>query len=162
MTYPVNPLSATFSPYVGYIGGPTGTAFTITNAARTAGGVATLTIGTHTRAVGERVVVSGLSGGFVSLNGSYTITGVTGTTVRYDSEEELIASGSASGTALIGPRQIVNEVDNLYLSNDGPAYRHYKDNARTEFWDELLFSSDNANLVDPDAPLGGIGAQYPS
>lgn len=135
MTYPIDPLNPTYSPYVGYIGGPRGTTYNITNAARTAGGVVTLTIGAHDKVIGDRAVVSGLGAPFTSLNGTFVITAVGATTISYASTASLIASASTTGTAIIGPRLDVNELDNLYVSNDGLAYRHFKDNARTRFWD---------------------------
>jgi hypothetical protein len=159
MTYPIDPLNALISPYVGYIGGPRGKTYTITNAELDTN-VATLTIGAHSHVVGDRVVASSLPAPFVSLNGSYDITAVGATTVSYDLTGADIASAAVgAGSAIVGPRLSINEIDNLYVSEDGIAYRHYKNDARSEFWDELLVSSDT--IVDATAPLGGTGAQYP-
>lgn len=61
----------------------------------------------------------------------------------------------------------VADIDYVYLSAEGPAYRHYKDRTGAEFSDELLaaggngFQSIDTDFVDPTAPLGGTGAQYP-
>lgn len=59
-----------------------------------------------------------------------------------------------------GPQDSVIDADNLYLSAEGPALRHYKDETGTQFWDEVLYSSQT--VADPTAPLGGTGTGYPS
>jgi len=75
---------------------------TVTNAAL-ASNVATLTIGTHPMTVGSRVVVAALPSPFASLNGTYTITAITGTTVSYALAGANITSASvAAGTATGG------------------------------------------------------------
>lgn len=72
---------------------------TITNAAL-ASNVATLTIGTHLMTVGSRVVVASLPSPFTSLNGTYTITAVTSTTISYAKTASDISSASVNaGTA---------------------------------------------------------------
>ena len=55
----------------------------------------------------------------------------------------------------------VIDADDLYLSTEGPTIRHFKNTARTEFWDEVLYATRDVTLTDPNAPLGGTGNQYP-
>lgn len=163
MTYPINPVGSQYAPFVGYIGGPTGRSFAITNGVRTAPGVVTLTIGSgHGILAGDRAVAAGLTSTLAPINGTHRVTAVAATTISFQLGSGAITStstGTAGSTVLAGPIPVVNDLANVYISNDGPAYRHYKDAARTEFWDELLYSSDTE--VDPTAPLGGTGAQYP-
>lgn len=61
-----------------------------------------------------------------------------------------------------GPQDSVIAVDDLYLSAEGPTLRHYKNDARDEFWDEVLYATQDPTLIDATAPLGGVGAQYPA
>lgn len=57
----------------------------------------------------------------------------------------------------------VADSQDLFVSNQGIAVRRWKDKAGTEFWDELLVPfSPVATYTDATAPLGGIGAQYPT
>lgn len=75
---------------------------TVTNAAL-ASNVATLTVGTHAMTVGSRVVVASLPSPFTSLNGTYTITAVTSTTISYAKTASDITSASVNaGTATGG------------------------------------------------------------
>ena len=52
----------------------------------------------------------------------------------------------------------VYDMDNVYLSDRGWAYRHYKNAARTEFWDELLVAGEVASSDSPAA----FGAAEPT
>lgn len=67
----------------------------------------------------------------------------------------------------MGPQNPVADFDYVYLSAEGPAYRHYKDTVGVQFWDELIASlgpqgAQGDKYTDPTAPLGGTGAQYPT
>lgn len=99
--------SATVSQYGLGVGQTYGIALnqatrTVTNAAL-ASNVATLTIGTHPMTVGSRVVVADLPSPFTSLNGTYTITAITGTTISYALVGANITSASVvAGTATGG------------------------------------------------------------
>lgn len=42
--------------------------------------------------------------------------------------------------------------DNIFLTDEGWVYRHYKNDALTKFWDEIIVSGE----VDPSATIGGI------
>ena len=57
----------------------------------------------------------------------------------------------------------VLDKDNVYFSDQGWAYRHYKNAAKTEFWDEILVAGqallDNGN---PDTTADAFGAAAPT
>ena len=53
--------------------------------------------------------------------------------------------GSALGTSN------VYDLDNVYLSDRGWVYRHYKNVAKTEFWDEILVAGGVPDTDTPDA-----------
>ncbi len=42
--------------------------------------------------------------------------------------------------------------DNIFLTDEGWVYRHYKNDALTKFWDEIIVSGE----VDPAATIGGV------
>ena len=44
----------------------------------------------------------------------------------------------------------VFDTDNVYLSDRGWAYRHYKNEAKTEYWDEILVAGEVAASDNPD------------
>lgn len=73
---------------------------------------------------------------------------------------------SADFAPFVGYFQSTNPVadtQDLYVSSQGIAVRRWKDKAGTEFWDELLVPfSPVATYTDATAPLGGVGAQYPT
>ena len=57
----------------------------------------------------------------------------------------------------------VLDKDNVYFSTRGWAYRHYKNAAKTEFWDEILVAGQA--LEDdgtPDATADAFGADTPT
>lgn len=65
----------------------------------------------------------------------------------------------------------VYDMDNVYLSDRGWAYRHYKNAAKTEFWDEILVAGEVDVLDTPDTfgaasptfeTVGGDGIQAPA
>jgi len=84
-------LSTTTSRTVGGIRGGVSTK-TVTNVARTST-TATVTVGAHDYIAGDSVVVTGLTNS--SLNGTYTLTSVTSTTIVYTT----VASGTISSVA---------------------------------------------------------------
>ena len=45
----------------------------------------------------------------------------------------------------------VFDTDNVYLSDRGWAYRHHKNEAKTEYWDEILVAGEVAASDNPDA-----------
>jgi len=71
---------------------------TVTNKALTSN-VATLTVGTHTLAIGNSVVVSGVDATF---NGTYTVTAVAATTFSYSKVASNVTSTASSGTVVAG------------------------------------------------------------
>lgn len=88
-------LTTTTARTVGGIRGGISTK-TITNVART-GSTATITVGANDFIVGDSVVVAGLTN--TALNGTYTLTAVTSTTVDYTTATSgTIASTADSGT----------------------------------------------------------------
>lgn len=90
-------LSTTSARTVGGIRGGVSTA-TVTNVART-GTTATVTVGASDYIVGDSVVVSGLTN--TALNGTYTLTAVTSTTIEYTTATSgTIASTADSGTVV--------------------------------------------------------------
>lgn len=114
------------------------TTFSVTNAAL-ASNVATLTIGTHTKTVGNRVKVEGLLAPFVSLNGTYEITAVAATTISYALVGANITSAStAAGTAKIGTDLALDGTDppfRILGIEDGP-YSSETDTEETPTWDD--------------------------
>ncbi len=99
------------------------TATPITNAAL-ASNVATLTIGTHTRLVGQRVAVRDLPAPFAALNGNFVISAVASTTISYAFTGANITSASvAAGTANMGTDLKLDGTDppfRLLGIEDGP------------------------------------------
>jgi hypothetical protein len=80
--------------------------YPVTNAAL-ASNVATLTIASgHGITVGSRLVVAGLLTPFTSLNGTYTVTAVTATTVSYAKTGANITSASVSAGTATGGRDL--------------------------------------------------------
>lgn len=71
--------------------------YTVTNKALTSN-VATLTIGTHTFAVGQIVSVTGVDAVF---NGVYAITAIAATTISYARTNANVASTAATGAASV-------------------------------------------------------------
>lgn len=67
------------------------------------------------------------------------------------------ANKAADLTALTATNPVF-DLDNVYLSDRGWAYRHYKNDAKTEFWDELLVAGNVASSDTPDA----FGAANPT
>lgn len=64
--------------------------------------VATITANSHGYAVGDSVVIAGLT--TTALNGTYTITGVTANTFTFAKTEDDIASTADSGTAKVAAK----------------------------------------------------------
>jgi hypothetical protein len=114
------------------------TVFTVTNAELDTN-VATLTIGTHTKTVGNRVVVANLPSPFTSLNGTYVITAVAATTVSYALVGADITTASVvAGTATIGTDLKLDGTDapfRLLGIEDGP-YTSETDTEETPTWDD--------------------------
>jgi hypothetical protein len=81
---------------------------TVTNVARSAGGVVTLTTGaTHSLAVGDIIRVAGVTNDTNSFNGVFTVATVpTGTTLTYAQSGTTVASTAATGTTPILTCQI--------------------------------------------------------
>jgi hypothetical protein len=114
------------------------TTFTITNAAL-ASNVATLTIGTHTKTVGNRVVVTALPSPFTSLNGTHVITAVDATTVSFALTGANITSASVlAGTAKIGTDLKLDGTDppfRLLGIEDGP-FTSATETEESPTWDD--------------------------
>ncbi len=49
--------------------------------------------------------------------------------------------------------------DNIYLSDQGWAYRHYKDPGKTKYWDEVIWSGFVSDQVQENLPIGKFGAE---
>lgn len=67
------------------------------------------------------------------------------------------ANKAADLTALTASNPVF-DLDNVYLSDRGWAYRHYKTEDKSEFWDELLVAGNVAASDTPDA----FGAASPN
>ena len=67
------------------------------------------------------------------------------------------ANKAADLTALTASNPVF-DLDNVYLSDRGWAYRHYKTEDKSEFWDELLVAGNVASSDTPDA----FGAASPN
>jgi hypothetical protein len=131
------------------------TAFAITNAAL-ASNVATLTIGTHTMLVGNRVKVANLPSPFASLNGTFVITAVASTTVSYALVGANITSASvAAGTATIGTDLKLDGTDapfRLLGIEDGP-YTSETGTEESPTWDD---ESQGFSRSEPTTKSGSI------
>ena len=68
------------------------------------------------------------------------------------------ASNTSSDTGWLKAISDVADKDNVYLSTRGWVYRHYKNNARTEFWDEVIVAGEVPAGDSPDA----FGAANPT
>ena len=49
--------------------------------------------------------------------------------------------------------------DNIYLSDQGWAYRHYKDPGKTKYWDEIIWAGYVSDQVQEHLPIGVFGAE---
>jgi hypothetical protein len=49
--------------------------------------------------------------------------------------------------------------DNIYLSDQGWAYRHYKNADKTKYWDEVIWSGYVSDQVQENLPIGKFGAE---
>lgn len=114
------------------------TTFTVSNAELDTG-VATLTIGTHTMVAGNRVVVEALPAPFTTLNGTYVITAVTGTTIDYARTGTNITSAAVlAGTAKIGTDLKLDGTDppfRLLGIEDGP-FTSATETEESPTWDD--------------------------
>ena len=79
------------------------------------------------------------------------------------------ASNTSADTGWLKAISDVADKDNVYLSTRGWVYRHYKNNARTEFWDEVIVagavpSGDSPaafGAANPTFLTGGDGSKSP-
>lgn len=141
------------------------TTATITNAAL-ASNVATLTIGTHTKTVGNRVKVANLPSPFTSLNGTYTITAVDATTISYARTGTNITSAAvAAGTATIGSDLKLDGTDapfRLLGIEDGP-YTSETATEETPTWDDESLGFTRSEPVSKGGSIAFSGlANYTS
>ena len=67
-------------------------------------------------------------------------------------------SNASSDTGWLKNISDVADKDNVYLSDRGWVYRHYKNNARTEFWDEVIVAGEVPSTDSPAA----FGAASPT
>src|SRR6187200_1479101 len=80
----------------------------VTTAART-NNVVTLTTPAHSFKVGDRINVGGLTGAGAALNvGPFTITAVSGTTIKYTLAGPNVASGNYGGNGKVGDLDVFN------------------------------------------------------
>ena len=49
--------------------------------------------------------------------------------------------------------------DNIYLSDQGWAYRHYKNAEKTKYWDEIIWAGFVSDQVQENLPIGKFGAE---
>ena len=49
--------------------------------------------------------------------------------------------------------------DNIYLSDQGWAYRHYKNAEKTKYWDEIIWAGYVSDQVQDNLPIGKFGAE---
>ena len=72
-------------------------------------------------------------------------------------------SNSAADLSAVLNANPVLDMDNVYFSDQGWAYRHYKDEAKSAFWDEILVAGqallDNG---DPDLTAAVFGTASPT
>jgi len=68
------------------------------------------------------------------------------------------ASNTSSDTGWLKAISDVADKDNVYLSTRGWVYRHYKNNGRTEFWDEVIVAGE---VPSGDSPAA-FGAANPT
>ena len=68
------------------------------------------------------------------------------------------ASNTSSDTGWLKAISDVADKDNVYLSDRGWVYRHYKNNGRTEFWDEVIVAGE---VPSGDSPAA-FGAANPT
>lgn len=66
------------------------------------------------------------------------------------------ASSDLSGFTSGNP---VYDIDNVYLSDQGWAYRHYKDETGTEYWDEVIVAGEVPAGDSPD-PFGAASPTF--
>ena len=68
------------------------------------------------------------------------------------------------GTAL--PKSDAYDKDNIFLTDEGWVYRHYKNDALTKFWDEIIVAGEVDDAVTiggvPNAPVDEIGDDAPT
>ena len=67
-------------------------------------------------------------------------------------------ANKASDLAAVLNTNPVLDMDNVYLSDQGWAYRHYKNESKTRFWDEILVAGEVASADTPDT----FGAASPT
>ncbi len=136
------------------------TTFTITNAAL-ATNVATLTIGTHSKTVGNRVKVANLPSPFASLNGTHEITAVAATTVSFALTGANISSAAvAAGTATIGTDLKLDGTDPPFrlLGIESGPYNGETDTEETPTWDDEAagFKRSEATAKSASIDFAGI------
>ena len=51
----------------------------------------------------------------------------------------------------------VADKDNIYLSEQGWAYRHYKNAEKTKYWDEIIWAGFVSDDVTENLPVGIFG-----
>ena len=60
-------------------------------------------------------------------------------------------ANKASDLAAVTASNLVLDLDNVYLSDRGWAYRHYKREDKSLYWDEILVAGEVADSDTPDA-----------
>lgn len=68
-------------------------------------------------------------------------------------------SNKASDLSAVLNTNPVLDMDNVYLSDQGWAYRHYKNEAKTLFWDEILVAGE---VPAGDTPVSAFGTAAPT
>jgi hypothetical protein len=134
-------LTTTTSRTVGGIRGGVSTK-TVTNVART-GTTATVTVGAHDYIAGDSVVVSGLTN--TALNGTYTLTSVTSTTIVYTTA----TSGTISSTADTGT-VVCSAIKDYWVSTEKtilPASQDIRTAFRTISDDIYVASGERPNAI---------------
>jgi hypothetical protein len=129
---------------------------TVTNAAL-ASNVATLTVATgHAFVVGSKVVVKDLPSPFTSLNGTYTVTATTSTTVAYAKVGTNIASAVvAAGTATGGADLKLDGTDNpvrLLGIQSGPPTSETSEESEA-YWDDVAQGFEIPEVVSKSASM---------
>lgn len=128
----------------------------ITNAAL-ASNLATLTVATgHAFVVGSKVVVKDLPSPFTSLNGTYTVTATTSTTVAYAKVGTNITSAVvAAGTATGGADLKLDGTDNpvrLLGIQSGPPTSETSEESET-YWDDVAQGFEIPEVVSKSASM---------
>jgi hypothetical protein len=129
--------------------------YTVTNA-ELASNVGILTIGTHEIAIGSRIVVASLPSPFTSLNGTYTVTAKTSTTVSFAKTGTNITSAAVvAGTVVGGTDLKLDGTDapvRVLGVQSGPPSSDTSEESEV-YWDDTAQGFEQAEAVSKSASM---------